>query len=72
MVFFACRGEHTAYHKPVVYYSSARAQTFMETICTASLVDVGVRMEGYMIGGIESKSISQVAAVCAFLTPSTI
>ncbi|TFK78472.1 hypothetical protein K466DRAFT_447984, partial [Polyporus arcularius HHB13444] len=52
----AVRAEHTAYNKPVIYYSSNRVRQFIEMVTNASLAETGVRMEAYCIGGAEGMS----------------
>lgn len=51
--FAAVCAEHTAYNKPVIYYTSERVKSFIEMITNASLSENGIRMEAYCIGGVD-------------------
>ena len=63
MLFIAVRSDHTAYNKPVVYYSSDRVRTYVESLTNVSVIDFGIRMEAYCIGGIDGKSRSLPIAI---------
>ncbi|RPD78577.1 hypothetical protein L226DRAFT_568194 [Lentinus tigrinus ALCF2SS1-7] len=58
--FAAVRAEHTAYNKPVIYYSSDRVKGFIEMVTNASLSENGVRMEAYCIGGVDGMVSNQL------------
>ena len=58
MLFVAVRSDHTHYNKPVVYYTSDRIRMYVESLANVSLIDFGIRMEAYCIGGIDGECSS--------------
>ncbi|KAI0713885.1 hypothetical protein C8Q76DRAFT_620244, partial [Earliella scabrosa] len=53
ILFLAVRGKLAAYNKPAIYYSNERVRKCVEGITGCTLLELGLRMEAYCIGGVD-------------------
>lgn len=60
IIMIGVRGSLAAYNKPAIYYSNERVRKFFEDLTGATLLDLGIRMEAYCIGGVDRQSVSHV------------
>lgn len=60
IIIIGVRGSLAAYNKPAIYYSNERIRKFFEDLTGATLLDLGIRMEAYCIGGVDRWSVSHV------------
>ena len=55
ILFVAVRGKLAAYNKPAIYYTTDRVRKCVEGITGCTLLELGLRMEAFCIGGVDSK-----------------
>ena len=57
MLFIAVRGKLAAYNKPAIYATTERVRQCVEMITGSTLLELGLRMEAYCIGGLDSTDL---------------
>lgn len=62
-ILWVTRGSVTRFHPAESYCSSERAESFLSTVLKSSGEDLALRMDAYMVLGIEGKSNSKASAI---------